>query len=128
VPDLDWASRQRTPLLNQALQCRHQDLGHLRVRVRPVALSRPLPGRADQSGVEREDQARQGLRPDPASRPGGGRTTCMYNKCNDHSVDHGPAMLDRRKFLVAGLGPAAAALVTHAVTVAPASCPYRQML
>src|SRR5205823_106138 len=32
----------------------------------------PLPTRADQPGVEGEDQPRQGLRPDPAPRPGGG--------------------------------------------------------
>jgi hypothetical protein len=37
-------------------------------------------------------------------------------------------MLDRRKFLVAGLGLAAAPLVTYLATGAPASCPYRQIL
>ena len=32
----------------------------------------PLPARADRSGVEGEDQSRQGFRPDPAPRPSGG--------------------------------------------------------
>ena len=32
----------------------------------------PLPARTDRPGVEPEDQPRQSLRPDPASRPGGG--------------------------------------------------------
>ena len=32
----------------------------------------PLSARTDRPGVEREDQPRQGLRPDPAPRPGGG--------------------------------------------------------
>src|SRR6266566_2571489 len=35
-----------------------------------------LPAQADRSGVERENQPRQGVRPDPAPGPSGGRLPC----------------------------------------------------
>ena len=38
---------------------------------------------------------------------------------NDHDIDHGPAMPDRRHFLAAGLGLAAAPLLTHVAAGAP---------
>lgn len=45
----------------------------------------------------------------------------MRNTRHDHNVDHGPAMPDRRNFLVAGLGLAAAPLLTRVATGAPAA-------
>ena len=43
---------------------------------------------------------------------------------NDHDIDHGTAMPDRRDFLAAGLGFAAAPLLTHVA----AGTPYLQHL
>ena len=37
----------------------------------------------------------------------------MNNSQNDHAREGGPAMLDRRKFLIAGAGGAAASLLPH---------------
>jgi alcohol dehydrogenase (NADP+) len=47
----------------------------------------------------------------------------MYDNCNcdDYDIDNGPAMPDRRKFLVAGLGLVAAPFLTRVATGAPAS-------
>lgn len=42
----------------------------------------------------------------------------MNNTQNDHDREGGPAMLDRRKFLVAGAGVAAASLLPHISTAA----------
>jgi uncharacterized zinc-type alcohol dehydrogenase-like protein len=44
----------------------------------------------------------------------------MCNICNDPNIDQVPATLDRRKFLVAGLGLAAAPLLTRVAAGAPA--------
>ena len=44
---------------------------HVHLHGGPAPVRRYLP-EADRPGVEREDQPRQGLRPDPAARPGGG--------------------------------------------------------
>jgi hypothetical protein len=41
----------------------------------------------------------------------------MSNQPNTPKVDHSPAMLDRRKFLVAGMGFAAAALLARAADI-----------
>jgi uncharacterized zinc-type alcohol dehydrogenase-like protein len=43
----------------------------------------------------------------------------MCSVCDDHKTEHGPAVLNRRKFLVAGLGLAAAPLLTRVATGAP---------
>ena len=40
---------------------------------------------------------------------------------NDHDIDHGSAMPDRRHFLAAGLGLAAAPLLAHVAAGAPLS-------
>ena len=47
--------------------------------------------------------------------------TRMDDQFNEPNVDHGPAMPDRRKFLVAGLGLAAAPLLTHLASGAPSA-------
>ena len=47
--------------------------------------------------------------------------TRMDDQFNEPNVDHGPAMPDRRKFLVAGLGLAAAPLLTHVASGAPSA-------
>jgi len=47
--------------------------------------------------------------------------TRMNDQFNEPNVDHGPAMPDRRKFIVAGLGLAAAPLLTHVATGAPSA-------
>jgi quercetin dioxygenase-like cupin family protein len=40
---------------------------------------------------------------------------------NDHDIDRGPALPDRRRFIAAGLGLAAAPLLTHVAAGAPLS-------
>jgi hypothetical protein len=47
--------------------------------------------------------------------------TRMNDQFNKPNVNHGPAMPDRRKFLVAGLGLAAASLLTHVASGAPSA-------
>jgi hypothetical protein len=45
----------------------------------------------------------------------------MNDQFNEPNADHDPVMPDRRKSLVAGLGLAAAPLLTHAATGAPSA-------
>ena len=45
----------------------------------------------------------------------------MCSVCDDHNREHGPAVLDRRKFLVAGMGLAAAPLLTRVAAAASAA-------
>ncbi len=47
--------------------------------------------------------------------------TRMNDQFNEPNVDHGPAMPDRRKFLVAGMGLVAAPWLTRAAAGAPAA-------
>jgi hypothetical protein len=47
--------------------------------------------------------------------------TRMDDQFNEPNVDHGPAMPDRRKFLVAGLGLSASPLLTHVASGAPSA-------
>ena len=61
-------------------------------------------------------------RQEPLSRnsPHTNGATCMATS-NDHDIDRGPAMPDRRHFLAAGLGLAAAPLLTHVAADTPLS-------